>query len=259
MKRIIAAVGCIALLSIAAQAQSSSVNEIIVEAKKSLYQGYAFNNKQQTLNAYAMLERAASMEPNNRYVVYHLAYAEYLLARTAYVGKDEHTFGQYIDKATERTERLLEHENGWSEASALLGAINGIKISQSPMKGMVLGPETTDMMKEASAADSLNPRVWIVYGTMKLNTPSFFGGSIEDAQKFFARAVALFENTKPTDPRQPEWGYLDALVWLAKSYEKAERPSEALATYKKALTVEPNFLWVKNALLPALEKKMSAK
>ncbi|MBI3585816.1 MAG: hypothetical protein HY088_01640 [Ignavibacteriales bacterium] len=259
MKKIIAVVSCIALLSIAARGQSLSVNEIIVEAKKSLYQGYTVNDKQQTLKAYAILERALSVEPANRLVVYHLAYAEYLLARIAYASKDEKIFDQYIDKAAERTEKLLEQEKGWSEAAALLGTIYGIKISQSPMKGITLGPKTTGMMKEAVAVDSTNPRVWMVYGTMKLNTPSFFGGSVEEAQKFFARAVALFENTKPTDQLQPNWGYLDALVWLAKSFEKSERQQEALVTYRKALTVEPNFLWVKNALLPSLEKKMSAK
>lgn len=259
MKKIIAVVSCIALLSIAARSQSSSVNEITIEAKKSLYQAYAFNDKQQAQNAYAMLERALSVEPANRLVVYHLAYAEYLLARIAYATKDVKTFDQYIDKAEERAEKLVQQEKGWSEASALLGTIYGIKISQSPMKGITLGPKTTSMMKEASVADSTNPRVWIVYGTMKLNTPSFFGGSVEDAQKFFTRAVAIFESTKPADQLQPDWGYLDALVWQAKSFEKSEQNQEAIKAYKKALTIEPKFLWVKNVLLPSVEKKMSAK
>lgn len=247
------------VLSIAVRGQSSSVNEITIEAKKSLYQAYAFNDKQQAQNAYGMLERALSVEPANRLVVYHLAYAEYLLARNAYATKDEKTFDQYIDKAEERAEKLVQQEKGWSEASALLGTIYGIKISQSPMKGITLGPKTTSMMKEASVADSTNPRVWIVYGSMKLNTPSFFGGSVEDAQKFFTRAVAIFESTKPADQLQPDWGYLDALVWQAKSYEKMEQLQEARAIFNKALNIEPNFGWVKHVLLPALEKKLSAK
>lgn len=259
MRNIIVVFALMAVLSITAEGQSSAVGEILVEAKKALYQGNIRNDKQQVLHAYALLERASAVEPTNRLVTYYVAYAEYILARIAYAGKDDNVFEQYIDKAAERTENLLEQEKGWNEVAALLGTIYGIKISNSPMKGMILGPKATNLQQKAIAADSTNPRVWMVYGTMKLNTPAFFGGSVEEAQQAFSKSVTIFETKKSVDPLEPDWGYLDALVWLAKSYEKKEQLQEARAIFNKALNIEPNFGWVKHVLLPALEKKLSAK
>jgi tetratricopeptide (TPR) repeat protein len=86
-----------------------------------------------------------------------------------------------------------------------------------------------------------------------------FGGSKEDAMKNFSKAVSLFEREENIDSLSPNWGYLESLAWLGRANTALENYETALYAYNKALNVEPNFMWVKNNLLPNLKKKMSEK
>jgi len=54
------------------------------------------------------------------------------------------------------------------------------------------------------------------------------------------------------------WGYLDALAWLGKTYARLDDFESAISTYNKALQIEPEFSWVKNGLLPAVEEKLTS-
>lgn len=87
---------------------------------------------------------------------------------------------------------------------------------------------------------------------MKFNTPKMFGGSYEDALKNFSKAVLIYEKSGGNPP----WGYAEALVWMGRTYEKLSEYQNALLSYKRALIVEPEYEWVKNYLLPSLEKRI---
>jgi hypothetical protein len=54
-------------------------------------------------------------------------------------------------------------------------------------------------------------------------------------------------------------GYLEALTWMGRSQEKLENFDAALFSYRKVLSVEPDFGWVKYSLLPKLEEKLAKK
>ena len=77
-----------------------------------------------------------------------------------------------------------------------------------------------------------------------------FGGDIHEAIKHYEHAIQLYEENDLTN----DWIYLDALAWLGIAYSKTDQLEKAKATFEKALSVEPEFTWVKNNLLPNLKK-----
>ncbi len=56
-----------------------------------------------------------------------------------------------------------------------------------------------------------------------------------------------------------DWNYLSLLALIGQSYFAMEDYKNAKIYYEKALKVEPDFLYVKNKLLPELIKKQRLK
>jgi tetratricopeptide (TPR) repeat protein len=93
---------------------------------------------------------------------------------------------------------------------------------------------------------------------MKYNTPGMFGGSYKDALKNFNISASLYEKQNK-DTASSDLGYLEALTWTGRSHEKLENFEAAMFSYKKVLSIEPDFGWVKYSLLPKLEEKLAKK
>lgn len=47
-----------------------------------------------------------------------------------------------------------------------------------------------------------------------------------------------------------DWNYLSLLANMAEAYNELKEYDKAEQYYKHILTIEPNFLWVKNELYP---------
>jgi tetratricopeptide (TPR) repeat protein len=76
---------------------------------------------------------------------------------------------------------------------------------------------------------------------------------MDKAEKELRRAEALFAR-QPADAPWPNWGRLDILAWMGQLLAaKGDRPG-ARAYYHRALESEPDYVWVRDVLLPALDK-----
>ena len=245
-----------ALVSLAGA--QTEIEEVIMEGRKQIEEGWSSFDKQTMVDARSKFERAMNAEPENKYAVYYLAYAEYRLLTQSFSKKDDAMFDRMIDGAVEHCEKAIELGNGWCEPKAVLSALYGYKIAKNWMSAITLGPKSNSLVEEAMEKEPDNPRVLLIRGTSYFNKPGMFGGSVDKAQEDFARSVRSFEVQKDSSLLEPSWGYTDALTWLGKAYEAKEMNDKALETYKKVLTVNPNFGWVKYNLLPNLENKMSA-
>jgi tetratricopeptide (TPR) repeat protein len=239
-----------------APAQHEEVRDQMLGAKKLLREGNTSPDQGLLLQARGMTERVYQFLPTPL-TLYYLTQAEYELVRFGVGRSESDLYDRFIDPAIDHAEQLVKQNPDWSEAHSLLATLYAMKISKSWIQGPLLGPKASSLADQATRQDSLNPRAWLGRCMMKLNTPSFFGGSVEEALASIQKSVNLFESNQPTDSLQPDWGYLDALAWLGKSYDKLDQPDLAVSTYRKALQVEPNFGWVKFSLLPALEKKLA--
>ena len=98
-----------------------------------------------------------------------------------------------------------------------------------------------------------NPYVLIDKANAKQFTPGIFGGDYDQAVGFYKKSIAAFERM---DPSACRWVYLNALANLGTCYEKMGQYANAEATYRKALAIAPNFDWVKNFLLPKMQKEV---
>jgi len=84
-------------------------------------------------------------------------------------------------------------------------------------------------------------------------TPKMFGGGTDKAEQDLRRALTYFETDQPTAPA-PSWGRADAYIWLGQALHKNDRIDDARAAYEKALELQPENGWVRNVLLPSLDR-----
>jgi tetratricopeptide (TPR) repeat protein len=74
---------------------------------------------------------------------------------------------------------------------------------------------------------------------------------LEKAEQALREALELFA-LEPADKPWPNWGRLDALARLGQVLADQDRGEEARAFYQLALEQAPDFVWVRDELLPAL-------
>ncbi len=171
---------------------------------------------------------------------------------------NEDLFDKYYEDAVAHAEQLSNQKEIESEGKTLLAGIYMMKVATSSMSAVTLSPKIHSLLDDAQEIDPFNPRPYIIRGVMKYQTPGIFGGSYEDAAKNFSKAIQLFEKQDDVDMLKPHWGYLESLAWLGRTQEKLDNYDAAKFAYEKALSVEPNYGWVKYSLLPQLMKKLNS-
>lgn len=122
---------------------------------------------------------------------------------------------------------------------------------------MSLGPAAVKAHDKAIEIAPENPRVWMLRGTSLLFRPEFVGGSAKGALEAFQKAAALFdaESQKPrTDPKEARWGHAEVWAWIGQAQAKLGNREDARRAYARGLELAPNFSWIKDVLLPDLER-----
>ena len=231
-------------------AAQGSENEIYTKIKSALtiYNFDSLNAIRSTLAARYEQEKASS-------ALYYLTYSEYKLLEMC-LRKDTASRFTGIKESAEKHANELSGIKGFeSEGKVLMAGIYMMRIAYNWSEAIALTPLLYATLADAEKADKNNPRVFLLRGMMKFNTPEMFGGSKEDALTNFLSAAKLFENTEETKAFNPEWGYLETLAWTGQVYAKLDNPETARFYYNKALSIEPGYGWVKYVLLPALDKK----
>lgn len=194
------------------------------------------------------LTQTVNNHPADKHAHFNLAYARLGLLTAAIKTEDEDWFDEHYKETHRSLEKAIKLDKQWAEPYAVQGAIYGLKIGFSPMQGMFLGPKSSSLLDKAKAMDPKSALAWKVYANGKFFTPEMWGGDTDEAIKAYETAIALYEQDK--DALAHNWMYLDALAFLGQAYQRKGNPRKAIATYEKALAVEPQFEWVKNVLLP---------
>ena len=156
-------------------------------------------------------------------------------------------------EAERQLEALLEERPNDPEALSLLGAVYGAQIT-GMLSGMRLGPKAGKLLERARELAPSNPRVALQRGISAFHKPKSFGGGLDSAEVALRRAIKLFDREKADKP-WPNWGRADAHAWLGQVLAKKGDADGAKAAYGKGLELEPNFRWIREQLLPALEDK----
>ena len=149
-------------------------------------------------------------------------------------------------------DQCIEKNPSDFEAHALRGTVIGERISGF-FKGMFLGPKASRALNRAHQLAPDSPRVALQRGVGFFFTPRMFGGGLKRAEQELRRAWGLFEQEND-DRAWPSWGRIDTLGWLGQVVAKQGRVDEAQALYQQALSIDPDHAWIRDELLPALQR-----
>jgi tetratricopeptide (TPR) repeat protein len=150
-----------------------------------------------------------------------------------------------IDQAIELLEQLNKSFIDNVEVKALLAQVYGYKIALEPMKGMYYGPKSSTVISEAEILAPNNPRVQLVIGISKLNTPVMFGGSSEAAYQAFDKAILAYSTDKYSNYH---WGHAETYTWRGIIHMKKGDANKAKQDWQLALNINPDYSWAKMLL-----------
>lgn len=187
-------------------------------------------------------------------ILYKLAEARY--GYIGYLlGRDEKDAAKpEIEIFEGEIEKLASFPEYRAETEAFRVALLGFRMGLNPTRAVTLGPKALKQLETAMAAGKNSAVTWIEKANSEAHMPAFAGGSKEKAAASFREALRLFETG--TGPSKCSWRYLNTMVLLGQLLERMEDFRGAREAYMKALKREPDFQWVRDELLPAVEKKL---
>ena len=249
-------ISLVVMMHVSLQAQSNgSENSLLKKGNDLIYKGLVSYNKNIIINASDEFNSILKSDSISSIALYGLTFSEYKLLEMSMMKGSGELPDSLYQTAISNAKKLIAEPVYSSEGKTLLAAVYMMKIATSPTSAVTLSPKINGLLDEAESLNPRNPEAYLIRGMMKYNTPEMFGGSYTDAVKNFSKAEELFENSADSIIVNKNWGKLEALAWLGKSYEKLNKPDAAKFAYKKALSLEPDFSWIKFNLLPNLEKE----
>ncbi len=201
------------------------------------------------------LIRNYELDKSNATSLYYITYSEYKLLEMCLRNDTAGRFAAIKESAEKHSALLINSKGFASEGKTVLAGIYMMRIAHNWSEAITLTPVFYTTLAEAEKLNAKNPRIFLMRGMMKFNTPEMFGGSKEEALTNFLKAISLFESDADSSVFNPGWGYLETLAWCGQVYAKLDNPETARFYYNKALAFDPENRWVKYVLLPALDKK----
>lgn len=248
----------VAIFVFATSATAQPAGSLILEAKQLLREGEMEGSPDKVQRARVTFERAAFDDSVATLAHYYSAYAAHQLVGLLSGINSATTRSElvdHIDYAIEHLEVATEREPSFAEGWALLASVYGRKISYRPIAGMTLGPKSNRARKTAEELAPDNPRVVLLQAVSDYNTPRMWGGDKKRAMAGLHRAAGLFETEVVADALQPSWGHGTVYAWLGIVYMDEGDLPEARRALETALTIDPEFRWVKHGLMPSLDRR----
>lgn len=114
------------------------------------------------------------------------------------------------EAATEKAEpfvkKALDLQPDNTETLTLMAYWLSARINAKNSRGVSLGPESRNYSEKAIAADSANPRAYLMKALVIYHTPALFGGGKKKAAPIVEEAGQRFAGFKMKDELEPHWG-----------------------------------------------------
>lgn len=149
----------------------------------------------------------------NWLVQYHAAFSSAIYAMRITDMKDRDT---YLDKALAYAEKSNIAKPNESEVFVLKGMITAMKISVDPKRGMEMGQESSQFMKQGNKLNPENPRAYLELGESAMYIPEQYGGGKKKSQALLETSLEKFKTFKSDDINWPHWGEARAKLLLEK-------------------------------------------
>jgi tetratricopeptide (TPR) repeat protein len=247
--------GSLAAVAQSADTSSPATDSLLQRAKTLITEGAYLGSIDSLRQARALAKRATGASTRQALAHYYAALADYRL-NNQFPEDAEKKRENVLGDATTHLKKATELDSTFADAWALLAGVYGQRMGLNPMtQGMMLGSDTDEALSRAKELSPSNPRVWIIDGTSDFFTPSMFGGDKERALEKFKKAARLAEQESIDDPLMPSWGHAEAFAWIGIVQMDAERYEHARTAFEKALSINPDYGWVKYDLLPRLQEQ----
>jgi tetratricopeptide (TPR) repeat protein len=185
------------------------------------------------------IQALKNLPPSPR-ATYALGYAERRLAYIRAVAKADRAAA--MADAVAQFEELVKSDPKNAEARALLASCLGSMIAFEPRRAMELGPRAGIEMQRALALGPNNPRVLLLAGLSALMKPEEYGGGAEKAEPLLRQAASVFSQ-EPEDLPWPNWGRVEAHIWLGQLLDKIGKHDAARTEYETAVRIAPHAQW----------------
>jgi tetratricopeptide (TPR) repeat protein len=225
---------------------------VLAQARALMYAA-TYDSVHKLVAAREELARLSTADPQSVELHYWVALASYRLTPRL-MSKDKKQAKLYCEDGVRHLDQALAIDARSAECLALKGGLLGLAIGLAPMSAMSVGSEISELYGQARGIAPENPRVALMEGVNTYSKPGFVGGGAKKALPQLERAIALFATSPAGDSTSIDWGHDDAHIWAGRAAAKLKKWDEARGHYEKALEINPGNRWVRNVLLPQLDK-----
>lgn len=184
----------------------------------------------------AALSEEASRKEKDPAAHYQAALAHSYLSEVALELRDKGAARDAAQAGMKSAQAAIQLDPAKAEYHRVLGTLCGQIIPAAPLAGMQHGKCAKQEIEKALQLDPRSATAWIASGVGKFYLPPMFGGGVDLALQDFQKAAAL-------EPKLPE-----AWLWIGMAHRKANRNAEAREALQKALTLNPQRIWIKQQL-----------
>lgn len=177
-----------------------------------------------------------------------LLYAEYGLIGH-YLGSKQQALARVeIPFFESRLENALKRRPNDANLYAFSAALMAYKIALQPWKAPFYSRSHNEYLRKAKEYGPNMGLPLVEQANSLYFRPSLFGGDKPESVKYYQQAFEFFKKNG-----RNHWMYYNVGAWLGQVYANQGQRDKAEAVYLQLLKEAPEFKWVKNELLPALQ------
>ncbi|MGH7495036.1 MAG: hypothetical protein ACREOO_21900 [bacterium] len=183
---------------------------------------------------------------------YFIAFANWQLAFVTF--SNQEGAKQIIDDALAHLKRATEKKEDLIEAYVLTRRCNYWRFILDPGTSKTVWPESQAALQKARALAPEHALVALEEAIDLFYKPAQAGGNQQQGLARFQQAIAAFARWPPGDEAYKKWWEATALMMLGQAYLSLENPAAAEETFQAALEIQPDFEYVKRAMLPMTQR-----
>jgi tetratricopeptide (TPR) repeat protein len=238
-------------------AQTPPVATELLAARERAYVANFRNDLACLKDSIQVFTRLAADDAVAPFARYYSGWAKWALAASQFAGGDvkgaiESGEASAADMRAALALRsdLSDFHTGLANALIVVGSLD-------PSRFPALITEVVSARRSALELGPSNPRALLMDAGIIFNTPPQRGGDQQKGIDRWLEAIRLFEEERRTPPANalmPDWGLPLAYGWLSQLYLNATPPrvEEARKAAETALTLRPDFWFVREQILPKL-------